>query len=72
MSTTPDAERRSGPAEAGLVEDRRPLVLGADDVARVFDLDSGLASQREAFSRLGRSEADQPARLMLPVPHAAR
>jgi hypothetical protein len=37
-----------------------------------FDLDSGLASQREAFSRLGRSEADQPPRLMLPVPHAAR
>jgi ornithine cyclodeaminase/alanine dehydrogenase-like protein (mu-crystallin family) len=49
-------------------EDRRPLLLGADDVAKLFDLDSGLASQREAFSRLGRGEADQPARLMLPVP----
>jgi ornithine cyclodeaminase/alanine dehydrogenase-like protein (mu-crystallin family) len=48
-------------------EDRRPLLLGADDVAKLFDLDSGLASQREAFSRLGRGEADQPARLMLPV-----
>jgi len=35
-------------------EDRRPLLLGAADVATVFDLDTGLASQREAFSRLGR------------------
>jgi ornithine cyclodeaminase/alanine dehydrogenase-like protein (mu-crystallin family) len=49
-------------------EDRRPLLLGADDVAAVFDLDTGLASQREAFTRLGRGEADQPARLVLPVP----
>jgi len=49
-------------------EDRRPLLLGADDVAAAFDLDSALASQREAFDRLGRGEADQPARLMLPVP----
>jgi ornithine cyclodeaminase/alanine dehydrogenase-like protein (mu-crystallin family) len=48
-------------------EDRRPLLLGAADVAEVFDLDTGLASQREAFSRLGRGEADQPARLVLPV-----
>ncbi len=48
-------------------EDRRPLLLGAADVATVFDLDTGLASQREAFSRLGRGEADQPARLVLPV-----
>ena len=48
-------------------EDRRPLLLGAADVARLFDLDTGLASQREAFGRLGRGEADQPARLVLPV-----
>jgi ornithine cyclodeaminase/alanine dehydrogenase-like protein (mu-crystallin family) len=48
-------------------EDRRPLLLGAAEVARVFDLDTALASQREAFGRLGRGEADQPARLMLPV-----
>jgi ornithine cyclodeaminase/alanine dehydrogenase-like protein (mu-crystallin family) len=48
-------------------EDRRPLLLGAADVAEVFDLDTGLASQREAFVRLGRGEADQPARLVLPV-----
>jgi ornithine cyclodeaminase/alanine dehydrogenase-like protein (mu-crystallin family) len=48
-------------------EDRRPLLLGAADVATVFDLDTGLASQREAFTRLGRGEADQPARLVLPV-----
>ena len=48
-------------------EDRRPLLLGAADVAEVFDLDTGLASQREAFGRLGRGEADQPARLVLPV-----
>jgi ornithine cyclodeaminase len=53
---------------AGSGDDRRPLLLGADDVARVFDLDTGLASQREAFNRLGRDEVDQPARLMLPVP----
>jgi ornithine cyclodeaminase/alanine dehydrogenase-like protein (mu-crystallin family) len=45
-----------------------PLLLGADDVAKVFDLDTALASQREAFSRLGRGEADLPARLYLPVP----
>lgn len=49
-------------------EDRRPLLLGADDVAKVLDLDTALASQREAFSRLGHGEADQPPRLMLPVP----
>ena len=49
-------------------QDRRPLLLGAGDVAAVFDLDTGLASQREAFTRLGRGEADQPARLVLPVP----
>jgi ornithine cyclodeaminase/alanine dehydrogenase-like protein (mu-crystallin family) len=49
-------------------EDRRPLLLGAADVARVFDLDTALASQREAFVRLGRGEADQPGRLYLPVP----
>ena len=49
-------------------EDRRPLLLGAADVARLLDLDTGLASQREAFTRLGRGEADQPARLVLPVP----
>ena len=49
-------------------EDRRPLLLSAADVARVFDLDTALASQREAFGRLGRGEADQPARLHLPVP----
>ncbi|MFL6105015.1 MAG: ornithine cyclodeaminase family protein, partial [Actinomycetes bacterium] len=48
-------------------EDRRPLLLGAADVATLFDLDTGLASQREAFTRLGRGEADQPARLVLPV-----
>jgi alanine dehydrogenase len=48
--------------------DRRPLLLGGSDVAKVLDLDSALASQREAFSRLGRGEADQPARLMLPIP----
>jgi ornithine cyclodeaminase/alanine dehydrogenase-like protein (mu-crystallin family) len=48
-------------------EDRRPLLLGAADVAALFDLDTGLASQREAFTRLGRGEADQPARLVLPV-----
>jgi ornithine cyclodeaminase/alanine dehydrogenase-like protein (mu-crystallin family) len=53
---------------AGTAEDRRPLLLGADDVAAAFDLDTALASQREAFSRLGRGEADQPARLMLQVP----
>jgi ornithine cyclodeaminase/alanine dehydrogenase-like protein (mu-crystallin family) len=47
-------------------EDRRPLLLGAADVARVLDLDTALASQREAFGRLGRGEADQPARLVLP------
>jgi ornithine cyclodeaminase len=52
---------------AGTEEDRRPLLLDRDQVAKVFDLDSSLASQREAFSRLGRGEADQPARLMLPV-----
>jgi ornithine cyclodeaminase len=44
-----------------------PLLLDAADVARVFDLDTALASQREAFGRLGRGEADQPARLVLPV-----
>jgi ornithine cyclodeaminase/alanine dehydrogenase-like protein (mu-crystallin family) len=48
-------------------EDRRPLLLGAAEVATLFDLDTGLASQREAFTRLGRGEADQPARLVLPV-----
>ena len=48
-------------------EDRRPLLLGAAEVVKVFDLDTGLASQREAFGRLGRGEADQPARLVLPV-----
>jgi ornithine cyclodeaminase/alanine dehydrogenase-like protein (mu-crystallin family) len=53
---------------AGTGQDRRPLLLGADDVAGVFDLNTALASQREAFSRLGRDEADQPARVMLPVP----
>jgi ornithine cyclodeaminase/alanine dehydrogenase-like protein (mu-crystallin family) len=53
---------------AGTGRDRRPLLLGGGDVTKVFDLDSGLASQREAFSRLGRGEADQPVRLMLPVP----
>jgi ornithine cyclodeaminase/alanine dehydrogenase-like protein (mu-crystallin family) len=52
----------------GTGRDRRPLLLGADDVAKVFDLDAGLASQREAFSRLGCGEADLPARLILPVP----
>jgi ornithine cyclodeaminase len=46
---------------------RGPLLLDAADVARVFDLDTALASQREAFGRLGRGEADQPARLVLPV-----
>jgi ornithine cyclodeaminase/alanine dehydrogenase-like protein (mu-crystallin family) len=49
-------------------EDRRPLLLGAADVATLLDLDTALASQREAFTRLGRGEADQPARLVLPVP----
>jgi ornithine cyclodeaminase/alanine dehydrogenase-like protein (mu-crystallin family) len=49
-------------------EDRRPLLLGAADIAKVFDLDTALASQREAFVRLGRGEADQPGRLYLPVP----
>jgi ornithine cyclodeaminase len=49
-------------------KDRRPLLLGAADVAKVFDLGTALASQREAFTRLGRGEADQPARLHLPVP----
>jgi ornithine cyclodeaminase/alanine dehydrogenase-like protein (mu-crystallin family) len=49
-------------------EDRRPLLLGASDVVKVFDLDTALASQREAFGRLGSGEANQPARLMLPVP----
>jgi ornithine cyclodeaminase/alanine dehydrogenase-like protein (mu-crystallin family) len=53
---------------AGTGQDRRLLLLGADDVAGVFDLDTAVASQREAFSRLGRGEADQPVRLMLPVP----
>jgi ornithine cyclodeaminase/alanine dehydrogenase-like protein (mu-crystallin family) len=53
---------------AGSGQDRRPLLLGADDVAGVFDLNTALASQREAFSWLGRGEADQPPRLMLPVP----
>jgi ornithine cyclodeaminase/alanine dehydrogenase-like protein (mu-crystallin family) len=53
---------------AGTGWDRRPLLLGGDDVARLFDLDTALAAQREAFSRLGRGEADQPARVMLPVP----
>jgi ornithine cyclodeaminase/alanine dehydrogenase-like protein (mu-crystallin family) len=53
---------------AGTGRDRRPLLLGADDVAGVFDLNTALVSQREAFSRLGRGEADQPPRLMLPVP----
>jgi len=48
-------------------EDRQPLLLDATDVARVFDLDTALESQREAFGRLGRGEADQPARLHLPV-----
>ena len=49
-------------------DDRRPLLLDAADVAKVFDLDTALASQREAFGRLGRGEADLPARLHLPVP----
>jgi ornithine cyclodeaminase len=62
MSPAPLPEHR----RAG--EDRRPLLLGADDVAKVLDLDTALASQREAFSRLGHGEADQPPRLMLPVP----
>jgi len=53
--------------EAPMEEDRRPLLLDHDQVAELFDLDSGLASQREAFSRLGRGEADQPVRLTLPV-----
>jgi ornithine cyclodeaminase/alanine dehydrogenase-like protein (mu-crystallin family) len=52
---------------AGTGQDRRALLLSADDVAGVFDLDTALASQREAFHRLGSGEADQPARLMLPV-----
>jgi ornithine cyclodeaminase/alanine dehydrogenase-like protein (mu-crystallin family) len=62
MPTTPRPEHRV-PGE-----DRRPLLLGAADVAAVFDLDTALASQRDAFGRLGRGEADQPARLILPVP----
>jgi ornithine cyclodeaminase/alanine dehydrogenase-like protein (mu-crystallin family) len=53
---------------AGTRQDRRPLLLGADDVAGVFDLDTALASQWEAFSRLGSGDADQPTRVMLPVP----
>jgi ornithine cyclodeaminase len=61
MPTTPRPEHRVPR------EDRRPLLLGAADVAEVFDLDTGLASQREAFSRLGRGEADQPARLVLSI-----
>src|SRR4030095_5119769 len=48
-------------------EDRRPLLLDAADVAREFDLDTALASQREGFARLGGGEAAQPARLVLPV-----
>ena len=47
--------------------DRRPLLLGAAEVAKVFDQDTALASQREAFGRLGRGEADLPPRLILPV-----
>ena len=68
------AGKRSDPdGPVGLVNadtgrDRRPLLLGGGDVAKVLDLDSALASQREAFSRLGRGEADQPARLLLPIP----
>jgi ornithine cyclodeaminase/alanine dehydrogenase-like protein (mu-crystallin family) len=61
MPTTPRSEQRA-PGE-----DRRPLLLDAADVAKALDLDTALASQREAFSRLGRGEADQPARLVLPV-----
>jgi ornithine cyclodeaminase/alanine dehydrogenase-like protein (mu-crystallin family) len=62
-------EHPVGVVSAGTGRDRRPLLLGGDDVAKVLDLDLGLASQqREAFSRLGRGEADQPVRLMLPVP----
>jgi alanine dehydrogenase len=51
----------------GSGQELRPLLLGAADVATLLDLDTGLASQREAFTRLGRGEADQPARLVLPV-----
>jgi ornithine cyclodeaminase/alanine dehydrogenase-like protein (mu-crystallin family) len=60
----PTTRRPEQPAPG---EDRRPLLLGAADVAEVFDLDTALASQRDAFRRLGRGEADQPARLVLPV-----
>jgi ornithine cyclodeaminase/alanine dehydrogenase-like protein (mu-crystallin family) len=52
---------------AGAAGDRRPLLLSAGDVAEVFDLDTAYASQREAFGRLGRGEADLPPRLTLPV-----
>src|SRR4029453_3154001 len=41
-------EREAPPMPSG--EDRRPLLLGAADVATLFDLDTGLASQREAFT----------------------
>ena len=51
----------------GSGQELRPLLLGAADVATLLDLDTGLASQREAFTRLGLGEADQPARLVLPV-----
>ena len=58
----------SGPELPATGEDRRPLLLGAGDVAEVFDLDTALASQREAFARLGRGQADLPPRLILEVP----
>lgn len=43
------------------------LLLGADEIEALFDWDAAVASQRAAFAALGRGEADQPPKLMLPV-----
>lgn len=43
------------------------LVLGADEIEDLFDWNAAIDSQREAFTALGRGQADQPPKLMLPV-----
>lgn len=43
------------------------LALGADDIEELFDWDVAISSQRDAFEALGKEQADQPPKLMLPV-----
>ena len=44
------------------------LVLGQEEIESCFDWEAAIASQREAFQALGKGEADQPPKLMLPAP----